>query len=262
MARYVGGPVIRTQSTTWKSSNESSHAQMHKNLETPSSQLLPDMTDYSLRWIVTMDIGTTNLYIRYKRPGSNEEISVDGYNAYDTYNGDGAIIPTDLYYPLDGGPPIWGRLIKMERYKGRYDERRLVRFWKPAIHQTNDDGWYHNDLKAQAMDIFGVPDVSRFAKDFFMLSFDFLFNPETGYFYRTENHFRIELVSVVLSKPSGWPQFEYLIFQDAAETWGLSGQISFVSETDGLALSWLRREAATWEGIQVKSLLSLYYSKI
>jgi hypothetical protein len=68
----------------------------------------------------------------------------------------------------------------MERLftKNCCDPRRLVRFWKPAIHQTQDDSWYHIDLKARATHIFGVPDVSRFAKDFFGLVFDFLFHHE------------------------------------------------------------------------------------
>lgn len=229
---------------------------MRENLKIPPSQLLSADTDYSLRWLIAIDIGTTQLYIRYKRPGSSDELSVDGYNAYDSYDGDGAIIPTDLYYPLDGSRPIWGRLIKMERlYKKNYDPRRLVRFWKPAIHQTQDDSWYHNDLKTQATYIFGVPDVSRFAKDFFGLVFDFLFHHKTGYFYETEKTFQIEFASVILSKPSGWPRSEYLIFQDAAEAWGLKGQISFVSETDALALSWLRREADRWEGLKVRPVL-------
>jgi hypothetical protein len=127
----------------------------------------------------------------------------------------------------------------MERLftKNCCDPRRLVWFWKPTIHQTQDDSWYHIDLKAQATYIFGDPDVSRFAKDFFGLVFYYLFHHERGYFYKTEKSFSIELVSVILSKPSGWPQSEYLIFQDAAEAWGLKGQISFVSETDALAKS-------------------------
>lgn len=75
-------------------------------------------------------------------------------------------------------------------------------------------------MKAQATYIFGVLDVLIFAKDFFGLVFDFYFRHETGYFYETEKSFSIKLVSVILSKPSGWLRSEYLNFRDAAEAWG------------------------------------------
>ena len=118
-------------------------------------------------------------------------------------------MPTDLYYPPDGHPPIWGREIKVQtKYQktSSFDPRRLVRFWKPAIHEKEDDSGYYSGLKAQATYIFGVPDISRFAKDFFERLFDFLFHPKTGYFYKEEESFVIELASVILSKPSGWPR--------------------------------------------------------
>jgi hypothetical protein len=114
----------------WEKNNDMNHAQMRENLKIPPPQFLPTDTNYSLRWLIAIDIGTTQLYIRFKRPGSDDELSVDAYSAYDTHDGDGKIVPTDLYYPLDGSRPIWGRLIKIEQLfrKNSYDPRRLVRF--------------------------------------------------------------------------------------------------------------------------------------
>lgn len=218
-----------------------------------------DGSRHSQECRVVIDLGTARLYLVYSLPGSERLYEVHDWDGTGTQEYDQPITFTVLYYLPEsrkkfwnGRRFLWGREVEHERLalrprKEELDPRRLVQFFKPAIHKTKTAHWYDNQLNEQAKAIFGdaTSGVKRFALDFMDGLFEHLFHPDRGHIAgkQVEFGFRMNDVVLVFTMPSGWPIPEYEIFQQPAEKWGLRpSRIHYVSESDGAIRYWISKE--------------------
>jgi hypothetical protein len=221
---------------------------------------------------VVIDLGTARFYLVYSLPGSKRLHEVHDWDSTGTQEYDQPITFTVLYYLPEnrrkfwnGRRYLWGREVDHERRtlmtrREELDPRRLVQFFKPAIHKTKTANWYDKKLNEQAKYIFGDPDVGvkQFALDFMSGVYEHLFHSDKGHIARKQAEFGFQMSDVILvfTMPSGWPIPEYEIFQQPAENWGLrQTQIQYVSESDGAIRYWISKEGWRIGAIKASNIL-------
>ena len=227
--------------------------------------------DPSIKTVVVLDVGTAQLCGVYWMRGTDRPQEIECWGSHGI--GNRSLATTAMYYLPDnrreywtGRFFIWGAEIDEERevVRDKFDVDRLVEYWKPGLHKTEGTNQYHEDLERKSRLIFGANNplgIRRFAFDFLGSTLDFLFDPERGYFVRkfgTSIVFDTTGVSIVMTMPSGWPDHEYNIFQQAADKFNFHS-LKMVPESDSMAWSWLRGGGINiWLDFKVRFTLSRY----
>jgi len=208
--------------------------------------------DISIKTILVLDLGTARLGGVYWMRDTDREQEIENWGDHGIDNG--SLAATSMYYlpenrqgDWDERRFIWGAEVDQERAMAgdEFDVNRLVEYWKPGLHKTEATNEYREDLERKSRSIFGNNNplgIRKFAYDFLDATLHFLLNPETGYFvqkFGSSKAFDTAGVSVVMTMPSGWPEHEYAIFQQAADKYTLHS-LNMLPESDSMARSWLK----------------------
>ena len=221
--------------------------------------------DFSIKTILVLDLGTARLGGVYWMRDTDREQEIEHWGPHSIENG--SLASTSIYYlpehrrgDWNERKFLWGAETDLERetVEHEFDVNRLVEYWKPGLHQTEVTNEYREDLQQKSRYIFGSSNplgIKRFAFDFFDAILDFLLNLKTGYFvrkFRSSQPFDTTGVLLVMTMPSGWPEDEYTIFQQAADKYNLQS-LKMLPESDSMARSWLRGGGMRgWTNFQVR----------